>query len=584
MIVDLSEFGKVIEELSQSDTLSIDTETTGLRPYHSDKIFAIIIGSSQNQYYFRYPLSPENKQLVKLLFLDKSKTWFIHNAKFDLAMLAKEDLHLAGTVHCTWAIARLEYNEHMSYSLSECAKRLNKKKSDLADWYIKRYKLWEWKTIPGKKARRKNLFFNQLPERIIHKYGEKDAEITYAVGRHQQQRLEGLDYGLPPGMPTLQSLCANERKLTKTVFEIEQVGIKIDSGYCMSASRHEALRATKAIADFKKETGQDFVDSSKALQSVFSSERALWKLTPKGNPSFDSNSLKLFTNPAAKIVLEYRDAKSRSDFYNGFIYHADINSVVHPNFNTSGTSTGRFSSSDPNFQNLTKEEGEAKYKIRNAIIPREGYSFVELDYKAMEFRAMVDYAGDEVLAEKIKEGHDPHQATADMVGISRRQAKTLNFALLYGMGADKLKYSLDLPSTDAAKILKEKYFSALPLVKSLLNNVTNKAKARGFIFNRFGRRCWFPNREFAYKAPNYLIQGSCGDTLKFAMNNIHDYLKDYKSRMVLTVHDSILLEVAHGEEGIVSDIVDIMEEAYPHKILPMECSLEASDKSWGDIE
>lgn len=236
-----------------------------------------------------------------------------------------------------------------------------------------------------------------------------------------------------------------------------------------------------------------------------------------------------------------------------------------------------------NCQNIPKEEGEKEFKVRNAFIPREGFCFVEFDFQAMEYRLMVDYAGETSLIEKIKAGLDVHEATGQMMGVPRSTAKTLNFMLLYSGGAQKLADSLRI-SLPEAKVLKAQYFSALPRVREFIHAVTRTAEQRGFIFNWFGRRLNFPDKDFSYKAPNALIQGGCADIVKLGMNRVHDFLLDKKSRMILQVHDSILLEVDLNEFSILPEIKEILETAYPTKTLKMEVNCEYSFKSWGTLE
>src|SRR5882724_6533263 len=121
---------------------------------------------------------------------------------------------------------------------------------------------------------------------------------------------------------------------------MEQVGVRINKDYCVQAASFEQDRATKASAKFKTETGHEFKASGKLFASIFGNEKDKWEYTDKGNPSFESDTLLKFDNPAARIILELRDAKSKSDFYNGFLYHADSRGDIHPNFNPDGARHG----------------------------------------------------------------------------------------------------------------------------------------------------------------------------------------------------------------------------------------------------
>jgi DNA polymerase-1 len=204
-----------------------------------------------------------------------------------------------------------------------------------------------------------------------------------------------------------------------------------------------------------------------------------------------------------------------------------------------------------------------------------------IDYDQMEFRMMLDYAGQLDLIEEIVKGLDPHQATADLVGIPRRPAKTLNFALLYGMGNEKLANTLDIELYEA-KRFKFKYFSNLPMVKMFLNKTSLKAEKIGFVRDWLGRVFYFGDPKFSYKAANAIIQGGCSSVMKIALCRLHDFLKDKKSNLIMTVHDEALFEVHESEFYIIEKLQEIMENVYPHKHIKLTCSVSHSLESWGD--
>ncbi len=591
--------------------LSLDTETTGLRAYHGDRLFSIIIGDDYNQWYFNFQAYPgmpveqilldRHLELMTDLFQNREALWYLHNAPFDIAMLAQENLKIQGTIHCTKAGARVLYNDHLGYSLDDCAGRIGFHKDDAVKKYVMDHELWEWETIPGKKARKKRLFYHKVPPDIIIPYGETDAKITRILGKHQEEAIKKIDeeplYGKddqPRSVPPLSHILANERRLTRTVCNMEAVGLKIDGPYCVRASRYELERAEKAGQEFKRLSGSDFKSSGKLFAVVFASDQENWKLTELGNPSFDSDVLKKFKNPAAQCVLDYRDAKSKSDFYHSFLYHADSQGYLHPHLDPSGTGTGRFSSSDPNFQNLTSEEGDEdqEFIVRRAIIPPEGFFYIMPDYDQMEYRMMFEYVCrfkkrvTEIVT-KILEGHDPHQATADEVTnrgfpLSRKHAKNGNFAILYGAGDQVLADTIG-STKDAARELKRLIFLANPELKEWIGAVINAAEYSHWVANWAGRRYSFPIRDYSYRAPNYLIQGGCADVVKFAMNEIDTFLYGYKSKLVLQIHDELPILVHESEAHFIPQKVkSIMEGIFPAKYLPLTCGMEYSKKSLGD--
>lgn len=632
MVVGRSHFDEVLAKLSCQTHLGVDCETDGLRSFHGNRLFSIILADGPDSAYYmnfmaysgldaEYVLLPTHMEKLKALFSDPTKTWYGHNFRFDLHMLAVEDIEVAGSVHCTQAGATLEDNTHLTYGLDSCAQRIGEKKDDAVEAYIVKHHLWDWITIPGKKARKKDKYFYKVPFPIIAPYGERDATLTYRLGQHQEATFQRLDEELPDGLPLLHDLHRNEKRLTKTVVRMEKIGIKIDREYCMRAARYESDRASQAAEAYGGATGFPFKDSGKNFAKVFAEEKAKWVLTDKGNPSFESSVLKTFEHPAAQFILDHRDAKSKGDFYGGFLYHADRQDVVHPNWNQSGApATGRFSSSDPNFQNQTREDWgrcsscnkglesvacvcpacgsdkicHSEFLVRRALIPREGFFLGGLDYQAVEYRVMFDIAcrvvGYETeIVKKIKAGFDPHQAMADAVTASgfpltRTRAKNANFAKLYGAGPDTFAETAGCSVEEGRKIMRA-IDQAAPEIARLVAQVTQTARVRGYIFNWAGRRLNFPDPRFAYKAANYICQSGSADITKIAMNRIDEMLLSKKSRLIGTIHDELIFEISN-EEGVevLEEAKKIAESVYPYQYLPLTCSTFTSKKSMADWE
>lgn len=607
MIVTKENFLDVVDLLEKEIEIALDTETFGLRTYHGDVLFSIILTTSQNKYYFnfidyvpkleaKFILPREWLPKMAGIWKGKDKLWFIQNAaNFDLCVLAVDGIFLEGTIHCTKAIGRIEYNEHMSYSLEAQLSRIGDKKDDAVMNYINEHKLYTKVSVPGKATKVKLMRFNEVPFETIVPYGEQDAHGTFNLAKHQINSIREKDKSSPPGRE-LQRVMENERRLQKTIFRMRHRGVLIDLKYCERAIKYEFDREEKAKAAFKRETGRDYLSSPQMFESVFESEKSKWEFTDKGNPSFESGTLAKFDNPAAKMVLQVRDAKSKSDFYNGFLYHADSKGFIHPNYNPEGTRHGRFSSSEPNWQNLTSEESEeelaGEFIVRRAIIPRPGHILIMPDYDQMEYKFMLEMAcrtvqEDTDFAKKIRAGMDFHTVTVENAGsrnvkISRNQAKTTNFLTIYGGGNKKLAENLGI-TQHQAYLIRQAIFDSAPEVDTYISTIMDVARKRKFIINWLGRRCYFPNSNFAYRAPNYHISGGCADVVKVAMNRIDEYLLDKKSAMIMTVHDELPCEIHEDEIDTVPRMVkQIMEEAFPYKYVPLTAGMEYSTKSLGD--
>lgn len=639
MIVTRSNFEEVLWKLLPEKKLALDCETTGLRPYHGDRLFSLILATSGMwpvPYYFNFwanyegvpedqVLLPTHLERLKALFDDPEKTWLIHKFNFDMHVLGVEGIELAGEIFCTLTQGRVAYNEHFKYDLASSLSRIGLKKDDAVEKWITDHKAFEKISLPGKKQEKKNKFYWKVPYDIIVPYGCDDGAGCASLGQHLQTSIETQAREFPPNVPNLLSASRIESRLAKTIYRMEKVGVKIDRAYVQRALKYEADRAFKAETAFKKESGRDYAASPKLFADIFESEREKWAYTDKGNPSFESDALKKFSHPVAKHVLELRDAKSKLDFYHGFLWHADENDVIHPNFMPGGTRTFRFSSSEPNLQNLTSEEAtycrackvwfeeyvddcpdcmsrdidHPEFLVRRAFIPRPGFVFIMPDYDQMEYKMMLDYAKHMMIQEfkrknqpwhedyfevanKVAHGYDIHKATAELMWVPRRFAKTLNFMLLYGGGPQKLADALGISLAEAIE-LRSKYFRVMPYVQEMIGTIMSTIKTRGWIRNWAGYKYNFSDRSFAYTGPNTLIQGGCAAVMKVAMNEIDELLLPTKSRMVLTIHDELPTEIHESEILTLPRLIkEKMEKAYPFHYVPLTVGLEWSATSLAD--
>lgn len=598
MLVGRSNFAEVVSQLSVVAHRSVDCEATGLRVHHGDRLFSIIIGAEDGEFYFNYQDYPDLEDEFRLprlwikrmqaMFDPVDSEWDIMNAKYDMHLLANEDITIHGTVHCIRTGARLEYNQHHGYSLDKIAARMGEAKSDAVMDYIKANGLIEKIPIPGKATKEERMFFDRVPHSIIIPYGCTDARITRKAGVHQRAYIAKIDAEMPSNLPKLQAVLENERQFTKTAFAMERRGIHIDADFCRRAIQFETERAQKHLTEFTGLTGEAYSASPVLFARVFADQKERWSYTEKGNPSFDGDAIERFDSPVAREVLALRDAKAKADFYHGFLYHADRNDDIHPTLNQDGAGHGRTSASDPNLQNLKKDDKATvagqEFVVRRAIIPRPGFTLLAPDWKQVEFRLLLDRAGEMGVIRRIMEdGLDPHDATGKEAGVDRDFAKRINFGLIYEQGADLLAYNLKVSRKRALEI-KDSVLGGMPKVAEYLWNVKRTAAQRGYVFNWLGRRLQFPDSRFAYRAPNHVIAGGAADVAKIALNQIEDLLiaQGCRSRLIWIVHDEPWVEMADGEEWIVPEIKHIMETAYPHRHLPLEADVSWSDKSVAD--
>ena len=289
--------------------------------------------------------------------------------------------------------------------------------------------------------------------------------------------------------------------------------------------------------------------------------------TPGGAPSTSEAALEKLSgaNPVVDDILQYRKLdKMRSTYLDPLPRLMDANSRIHTTFNQETTATGRLSSSNPNLQNIPVR-GEMGKRMRSCFVAGPGNELVSADYSQIELRILAHLSGDEHLLDAFRKGEDIHARTASLVfdipqeqlaPDQRRMAKTINFGLLYGMGANKLARELHIPVNKAKEFI-ERYFSRLKGLRAYYDKVLDGARANGHVATMAGRRRWLPGilssnghtaAQAQRQAVNAGIQGSAADIVKLAMLAVaHDEeLKELEARLVLQIHDEFLLEVPEG--------------------------------------
>lgn len=580
----------MLSRLSDFAVLGLDCETSGLRPLHDDRLFSVILADDEGEFYFSFlkkdEFFDEVQDALCRFFLAKPREYCFSNAKFDLHFLHKfgATFHPESTFYDTAVGGRLLDSSLPSYGLDALSEKyLGERKGREVMDYIVEHDLHTDVSVRGLAKKVRLLHFDRVPLEILQPYAEKDARLTLKLAKLQTARIAELDATRVAGRPTITAVLENEKKLTKVLLKMERSGVRLDVKYCEEALTHEEKRQADAILAFKEITDRDYKASGKLFEEVFEIGAAHPR-TDKGNLQFDAAALEKIDDPVAKYVLTIKDAKARANFFAGFLHQRDSFNYIHTDFKQCGAATGRFSSRDPNLQNMSRNEdiGDEGFPVRRCIVPdNPSYCLVMLDYDQQEFRMMLDYAGEMGLIESVKGGADVHQATADLVEIPRQRAKTLNFALIYGAGPQRIADMLSISLEEAQELLAQ-YFGALPRVKALLGEIRGKAKARKYIFNWFGRRITYPRGEGAYAASNHLIQGGAADVIKVAMNRVHDFLLHSNTSMRLVIHDELVLVAHHKDLHLIEGVKKIMEEAYPATYLPLTVSVSHSWTSLAD--
>lgn len=610
----------------KSGVIAIDTETKGLK--WADKMFSLQLAvQGDDSYYFNfqeYPLEPEAPVLeveslkaLRTLWTNPDIRWVAANFKFDLRRIDIEGIHLNGELYDVLLMDRLRYNRHFSYSLDSVLKRMGLAKNDTVSLYIKDKKLYTTYKVEGKKTSEKDLHYDRVPFHIMLPYAMDDAEQTLLVYEDQCKYFEHEDNRQQI------DLVHSNIELVKTVFAMEREGIQLDLAYCRTQYEVEMAQVREKYDRIEQMTQQKFKAGPKWLTEVFNAQGIALSLSEKGNPILDKHALKAIPNAIAHYILEVRDHEKRASTYSTLMRFADNNGVLHTNYRLNGTDTLRFSSNDPNLQNIEACEKGNLHTPRSAFICQEDEFLLAIDYRTMEYRLCADIAGEHKWIEAINNGADPHQFVADMMETERKAAKTLNFMLLYGGGTAKLALALFPCKTseetlkaicmvhiyhsrrvDAAQLalvarvpsdvldheieqltkaqgLKDLYFNTLPAVAGFTKQVQQVAIDRGFVRNQYGARYFLDFPSYSYKMPNHLIQGTGACIIRSAMNKLAYQLDGRKSKMVLQVHDELIFKIKHSEAHIVPELQRIMEVEYkPMNGMQMKCDVEYSLQNW----
>lgn len=503
---------------------------------------------------------------LKPLLESDSKKIVGQNLKYDMNVLVNHDIHLKGIAFDTM----LE-----SYVLDSTATRHDMDSLSLK--YLGHTTI-HFEDVAGKG--KKQLKFNEIALEVAGPYAAEDAEVTLALHETLWSKLESED--------KLKCIFSEmELPLIPILSKIERTGALIDTDMLRLQSQQLAVRILELEKEAHDLAGESFnLGSPKQLGAVLYEKLAIpvLKKTPKGAPSTAEPVLQelALDYPLPKVVLEYRSlSKLKSTYTDKLPEMVDpVTKRIHTSYHQAVAATGRLSSSDPNLQNIPVRTEEGR-RIRQAFIPAKGCLLVAADYSQIELRIMAHLSGDKGLLTAFQEGQDIHKATASEVfGVSveqvsadqRRNAKAVNFGLIYGMSAFGLGKQLGIGRKQAQEYM-DSYFQHYPGVLAYMEEIREKAAKQGFVETLFGRRLYLPEinsrnvprRQGAERtAINAPMQGTAADIIKKAMIATDQFLVEgnYQARMIMQVHDELVLEVPESElDKIVAGVKDCMQSA-----------------------
>lgn len=566
------ELDELEAKLLDSKYFAFDTETNSL-----DQNEAAIVGVSfsvQSGEGFYLPINHveqtelKRESLLSWLknVLEKNVDKIIgQNLKFDLSILKNEKIELSNFYADTML---------MSYVINSTLTRHNL--DALCEKYLGR-QLIKFEEVMGKgKNRYKN--FGDVPIKDATAYAAEDAEATLSLFQKLSSLID------EDARKLLEEV---EYPLVFVLMNMEREGAMIDIKHLKKLSNHFGSRLISLVQKIYEVSETRFnIDSPKQLSEVLFEKLCLptqgLKKTSSGYYSTSEAILQKLSHDheIVKDILEYRSlAKLKSTYTDKLSEICDVRSRVHTSYQQAVTSTGRLSSSEPNLQNIPIRTNEG-ITIREAFVAPKGSKILAIDYSQIELRLMAHYSKDDIMIDAFNNNEDIHKRTAsevfgvdieDVTGEMRRNAKTINFGLLYGMSAFGLSNQLGVSRAEA-EIFLQNYFDKYSKVRSFMETTTNKAKKNKFVTTLYGRKIHVPNIE----SPNYMLrqaseraaingplQGSAADIIKVAMVSINRWISENRSpiKLLLQVHDELLFEVPENYvEKDIQSLVNIMEE------------------------
>lgn len=506
-----------------------------------------------------------------------------HNTKFDMHMTANTGGKLIGRLHDTAVLTKLTDENRNSYKLRDLAAHY--------DGGITKYEYM----VDSYKQMHKVSDYRQIPRELLTEYANADVWNAYLAFINEYPRLVA---------DGLEDLYNNEMELMIALYAMERYGMKVDSSYEAPLKENMQKQCDDAERAVYDEAGGMFnINSTKQLYDVLMKlgvDRSLIGQTDKGNPRLDKHALanlaEVHDVSIVKKILEFRKYdKLLTTYATGIYEQRDAEDRVHGSINQTEATTGRMSITKPALQTLPKRDKS----IRKAFIPDDNCTLWFMDLDQVEYRLFAHYAKLPSLLEQIKNGYDVHAATAatlfnknldelvekvhqgdDDATALRSRAKTLNFALIYGMGNQALANDLKVSLTEATDI-KARYFSTMPEAQVFLNTVQQVIKMRGYVRNFFGRRRRL-DPDDCYKAPNALIQGCAADYIKHKVVDMYKYLayNKLKTHMTNIVHDEVVINFSNDELEHVPVLRWLLSDFTTFRC-PITAGAEYGEPSWG---
>ncbi len=573
----------LIAELNKQSEICFDTETTGLDVNQAELVGISFAFKPFEAYYIPVPENFDDAQLLvnefKLLFENENITKIGQNIKYDLAILKRYDIEIKGKLFDTM-VAHFLIQPDMRHNMNV-----------LAETYLN-YSPVSIETLIGKKGK-EQLGMRSVPIEEIKEYAGEDADITLQlknifdpmlIAAQTKKLFDEIEI---PLIPVLAAMEAEGIALDKNA--LNELSVELKKDILIMEAEIQQLAGTTFNVSSPKQVGQILFEVLRIVEKP--------KKTKTGQYATGEDVLMKLVAKHEIVgkILDYRELVKLKNTYVDTLPEL-VNprtGRIHTSYNQVVAVTGRLSSDNPNLQNIPIRTERGR-EIRKAFIPRnENYILLSADYSQIELRIIAELSKDAGMIEAFLSGQDIHKATAakvynvnleEVTSDMRRNAKMVNFGIIYGISAFGLSERLNIPRKEAAAII-ENYFAKYPGIKTYMDESIEIAREKGYVETIMGRRRYLRDinssnqtvRGYAERnAINAPIQGSAADMIKIAMINIHHDFKtqNLKSKMLLQVHDELVFDVWTEELDLVKSIIENrMKNAIPHLSVPMEVGM-----------
>lgn len=589
MVMDTAEKRKELIALLQgSAEFCFDTETTGLDSLQAEVVGLSFAVKPYEAYWVPVPEAREEAQRVmdefRPLFEDTAKTLIGQNIKYDLHILTTYGIEIKNKLFDTM-VAHFLINADMRHNMNI-----------LAETYLN-YSPVSIETLIGKKGK-EQISMRMVEAEAIKEYAAEDADITLQLKHIFEPKLSVIG--------TEKLFKEVEVPLIKVLAAMEREGVNLDTATLKDFSAELEKDIAVVDKEIQSLAGTSFnVSSPKQVGEVLFeylkiTDRAKKTKTGQYSTGEDVLSKLADKHPIVSKILDYRElVKLKNTYVDTLPQLVNTNTGrIHTSYNQVVAVTGRLSSDNPNLQNIPIRTARGR-EIRKAFIPRDkDHVLLSADYSQIELRIVAAISGDPNMCEAFNLGKDIHTATAAKVyGINesevtkemRYKAKSVNFGIIYGQGAFGLAENLNIPRAEAKQLI-DNYFKEYSAIKKYMDNTVNFARENGYVQTLLGRKRWLRDiksanavvRGYAERnAINAPIQGSAADMIKVAMINIHEEFKkqNFKSKMILQVHDELVFDVHRSEIEIVKPVIEEHMKNAMKLAVPLEVGI-GTGENW----